>query len=403
MRTDEAMDQAMEDLTAALNDFHLTTRPPQNQTSLLSLPDKVRLQIFENAISKAVRVGATYRNTIDLSIATVSRTFAEDVTANLVPKIEFVLCNGGDLHKIFAFLPESFWKRSMSNIRRLTLNLSNASYLRIFGHNLTERLQATPGPEAYLIATMELDVLRVWFQLPERNDVPALAGGCSRTICSWIYEELEKICMHVDRIELRGAVKKDVREMLEAAFTSSPSHVWLTAEEKEDKQDEWRQRAADGFPRLVEKPLVQKELKPIRFHVQLCMSRPAMASLNGERQDPTTAFGRPDLSGWPEARPMPTKTDNWGMAVFKKPLALHSTKPMTGFLRNGYCEVPAGDFGNHSVAAEVTDEFLEFSASRGNDLRTVGLAGGCKWCLCASRWKEALDARKNDQDPVVPK
>lgn len=119
------------------------------------------------------------------------------------------------------------------------------------------------------------------------------------------------------------------------------------------------------------------------------------------------------------------------LIVFKKPLALHSTKPMTGFLRNGYCEVPPGDFGNHGVAgkhtrpfhsrrssaseccvhprltrlspAEVTDEFLEFSASRGNDLRTIGLTGGCKWCLCVSRWKEALDARKNDQDLVVPK
>lgn len=72
--------------------------------------------------------------------------------------------------------------------------------------------------------------------------------------------------------------------------------------------------------------------------------------------------------------------------VFKKPLALHSTQPMTGFLRNGYCEVPAADYGNHSVAAEVTDEFLDFSAKQGNDLRPIpGMQGGCKWCLCVSR------------------
>ncbi|KAI9660912.1 MAG: hypothetical protein M1821_009239 [Bathelium mastoideum] len=76
---------------------------------------------------------------------------------------------------------------------------------------------------------------------------------------------------------------------------------------------------------------------------------------------------------------------------------------MTGFLRNGYCEVPAADFGNHSVAAVVSDKFLDFTASRGNDLRTVGLTGGCKWCLCASRWKEALEARTSDNDDVVPK
>lgn len=67
---------------------------------------------------------------------------------------------------------------------------------------------------------------------------------------------------------------------------------------------------------------------------------------------------------------------------------------MTGFLRNGYCEVPAGDFGNHAVAAEVTEEFLDFTARQGNDLRSIGgMKGGCKWCLCASRWYEAFEAR----------
>ncbi|MCJ1253659.1 hypothetical protein MMC24_001471 [Lignoscripta atroalba] len=54
--------------------------------------------------------------------------------------------------------------------------------------------------------------------------------------------------------------------------------------------------------------------------------------------------------------------------------------------------------------AVVTDEFLDFSASRGNDLRQIpGMKGGCKWCLCTNRWKEAVDARKSDDDPVVPK
>lgn len=89
--------------------------------------------------------------------------------------------------------------------------------------------------------------------------------------------------------------------------------------------------------------------------------------------------------------------------VFKKPLAIHSTNPMTGFLRNGYCEVPPADSGNHSVAAEVSEEFLDFSAKRGNDLRQVGLTGGCKWCLCVSRWREAFDARGQMGDKIVPK
>ena len=79
---------------------------------------------------------------------------------------------------------------------------------------------------------------------------------------------------------------------------------------------------------------------------------------------------------------------------------------MTGFLRNGYCEVPASDFGNHAVAAEVTEEFLDFSAKQGNDLRSIGsMKGGCKWCLCASRWLEAFEARgrEKDGDKIVPK
>jgi hypothetical protein len=76
---------------------------------------------------------------------------------------------------------------------------------------------------------------------------------------------------------------------------------------------------------------------------------------------------------------------------------------MTGYLRNGYCEVPASDGGNHSIAAEVSDEFLKFSAERGNDLRQIGLKGGCKWCLCVTRWKEAFDARGKEGDKIVPK
>jgi uncharacterized protein (DUF2237 family) len=51
----------------------------------------------------------------------------------------------------------------------------------------------------------------------------------------------------------------------------------------------------------------------------------------------------------------------------------------------------------------VTSEFLDFSASRGNDLRSVGLTDGCKWCLCVNRWKEAFDARTGDGDKKVPK
>ena len=48
--------------------------------------------------------------------------------------------------------------------------------------------------------------------------------------------------------------------------------------------------------------------------------------------------------------------------------------------------------GNHAVAGVLTKEFLDFSASRGNNLKAAGLEPGCKWCLCTARWKEAVDA-----------
>ncbi len=73
------------------------------------------------------------------------------------------------------------------------------------------------------------------------------------------------------------------------------------------------------------------------------------------------------------------------------------TSPMTGFYRDGLCRTGGQDFGSHVVCAEVTSEFLEFTKSQGNDLSTPnsnfpGLKPGDRWCLCASRWQEALEA-----------
>ncbi len=74
-------------------------------------------------------------------------------------------------------------------------------------------------------------------------------------------------------------------------------------------------------------------------------------------------------------------------------------QPITGFTRNGFCELHSEDQGLHTVCIIVTDDFLTFSKSSGNDLSTPfpgyhfpGLKEGDKWCLCAMRWKEAYDA-----------
>jgi uncharacterized protein (DUF2237 family) len=76
-----------------------------------------------------------------------------------------------------------------------------------------------------------------------------------------------------------------------------------------------------------------------------------------------------------------------------------SQSPLTGFFRDGCCRTAPNDLGLHVICARVTREFLEYSRSRGNDLITPrpefgfpGLEPGDQWCLCAMRWKEALDA-----------
>ena len=73
--------------------------------------------------------------------------------------------------------------------------------------------------------------------------------------------------------------------------------------------------------------------------------------------------------------------------------------PMTGFYRDGCCNTGPGDVGTHTVCAIMTDEFLEYSKSKGNDLITPrpefdfpGLKAGDAWCLCALRWEEARQA-----------
>ena len=87
--------------------------------------------------------------------------------------------------------------------------------------------------------------------------------------------------------------------------------------------------------------------------------------------------------------------------VLGEPLQSCCTDPMTGFYRSGSCETGPQDFGAHVVCAEVTADFLAFSKSRGNDLSTPqpdfgfpGLKPGDRWCLCAARWVEALEAGK---------
>jgi uncharacterized protein (DUF2237 family) len=90
-------------------------------------------------------------------------------------------------------------------------------------------------------------------------------------------------------------------------------------------------------------------------------------------------------------------------SLTKKPLKICSTDPMTGYNRDGYCSNLPDDSGTHVVCAKMTNEFLEFTKSKGNDLSTPrsnfpGLKEGDKWCVCALRWDEA--AKENKAPPV---
>lgn len=91
--------------------------------------------------------------------------------------------------------------------------------------------------------------------------------------------------------------------------------------------------------------------------------------------------------------------------VFGEKLETCGETPMTGFFRDGCCNTSDQDLGSHTVCVEVTEDFLNYSRSRGNDLLTPvpaygfpGLKPGDRWCLCAARW---LEAQRADKAPRV--
>lgn len=92
-------------------------------------------------------------------------------------------------------------------------------------------------------------------------------------------------------------------------------------------------------------------------------------------------------------------TQEKSINVLGEPLETCGNDPVTGFFRDGCCNTGSEDMGSHTVCAVVSDEFLAFSRSRGNDLTKPrpefgfpGLRAGDGWCLCAGRWREALEA-----------
>lgn len=101
---------------------------------------------------------------------------------------------------------------------------------------------------------------------------------------------------------------------------------------------------------------------------------------------------------------MTTELDD-SINVLGEPLLLCSDEPLAGFFRDGFCNTNKDDIGSHTVCIEVSQEFLEYSRFKGNDLSTPvpefgfpGLKPGNHWCLCAARW---LEAHQQDMAPRI--
>ena len=98
------------------------------------------------------------------------------------------------------------------------------------------------------------------------------------------------------------------------------------------------------------------------------------------------------------------KDDNISKNIYNKKLEKCSMNPLTGFYRDGYCKTGTDDYGTHTICAKMTDEFLQYSKSKGNDLITPrgnfsGLKAGDNWCICSGRWKEAKNVGKSP--PII--
>ena len=100
--------------------------------------------------------------------------------------------------------------------------------------------------------------------------------------------------------------------------------------------------------------------------------------------------------------------DKQQLNLFNEIIEECSREPLTGFFRTGCCDTSDQDLGSHTVCALMTEDFLKFSMSQGNDLSTPvpqynfpGLKEGDRWCLCANRWLEAYEA--NSAPKIVAK
>ena len=140
-------------------------------------------------------------------------------------------------------------------------------------------------------------------------------------------------------------------------------------------------------------------MKPFLTLFLLLITNIIFAQQNGSKKATKTKATCGPIKETNKTKIMENKLLSHGKNVLGTELKIAGTDPITGYYRDGFCSAGAEDKGVHVVAAIVTDKFLAYSKQRGNDLVTPnlaygfkGLKAGDKWCLCASRWKEAYNA-----------
>ena len=148
------------------------------------------------------------------------------------------------------------------------------------------------------------------------------------------------------------------------------------------------------FPRLIPKSTCLTLKKPIKGFTRRASCAPyKYCSLTNE---PNVKRKRKRPRKKLKRKRSMQKGGSKSKNINNKQLKICSTNPMTGYYRNGFCETGYDDFGTHTVCAKMDQKFLDYTASKGNDLSSV-VKPDQKWCLCEYRWNQAY------QDGKAPK
>ncbi len=151
------------------------------------------------------------------------------------------------------------------------------------------------------------------------------------------------------------------------------------------------------FPRLIPKSTCLTLKKPIKGFTRRASCAPYKYCDKNSTYNKNVKRKRPRQRKKLKIKRSVQKDGSNLKNINKTKLEICSKNPITGYYRNGYCETGFDDFGTHTVCAEMDKEFLDYTASKGNDLSSV-VKPDENWCLCEYRWNQAF---KDGKAPKV--